>query len=152
MRFLSMIPANILDKREVIEICEKFNDLAPGTLHHFGEDSADIYHPFRDLYFTGLLGTLSYDPEESVTSQRFRRASDPLSIANFDMPDSEIYLIHPALDTFIRGQTTRGSFLQYQHIAVGENLSWQEHLRYSCKSKSSCRWSLILNSVIWRTM
>lgn len=124
---LTKIPGNILDKAEAIHICEQFNGLAPGTLHHFGENSDAISHPFRDLFFTGLLGTLSYDQEESVSLQRFRRASDPLSSSAFDLPDSAFYLIHPALDTFIRGQNTRGSFLQYQHIIVGEDLPWEDY-------------------------
>lgn len=127
LELMTQIPANILDKEEAIRICELFNGLSPGTLHHFGEDSEEISHPFRDLYFTGLLGYLSYDQEEDITVQRFRRASDPLSSAAFDLPDSPVYLIHPALDTFIRGQNTRGGFLQFQHITIGEDLPWENY-------------------------
>jgi hypothetical protein len=108
-------------------VCEAFNGLEPGTLQHFGEDSADIYHPFRDLYFVGLLGVLEYNQETGTVVQRFRRAHDPLATVTTVLPETMVYLIHPALDTYIRRQRTRGRFLQYQHITVGENLVWHAH-------------------------
>jgi hypothetical protein len=44
-----------------------------------------------------------------------------------ELPDSPVFLVHPALDTFIRSQRTRGPFLQFQHITVGEDLVWEPH-------------------------
>lgn len=126
-RFLAEIPSNILRKAEAIGACERFNGLEPGTLQHFGEDSSDIHHPFRDLYLAGLLGVLEYDPEPGTTRQRFRRPNDSIAHAETDLPDSPIFLVHPALDTFIRSQRTRTPFLQFQHIAVGENLPWEPY-------------------------
>ncbi|MFG0334780.1 MAG: serine/threonine protein kinase [Maioricimonas sp. JB049] len=127
LRLLAMIPGNILEKAEAIHICEQFNGLEPGTLRHFGEDSSEIFHPFRDLYFAGLLGTVAEDPESGGATQRFRRPNDSLSHAAAELPDSPVLLLHPALDTFIRSQRTRAPFLQYQYIAVGENLPWAPH-------------------------
>jgi serine/threonine protein kinase len=127
LRFLGGIPSNILEKAEAIRVCEDFNGLAPGTLGHFGEDSNDIFHPFRDLYFAGLLGVVEYDSERGVAVQRFRRPHDSFSHPATELPDSPAFLIHPALDTFIRNQRTRTPFLQYQHIPVGENLLWEPY-------------------------
>ena len=56
LRFLDLLGANILEKSDAVIACEAFNGLEPGTLGHFGEDSSDIFHPFRDLYLAGLLG------------------------------------------------------------------------------------------------
>lgn len=127
MQFLSLIPGNILDKAEAIAVCERFNGLEQGSLEHFGEDSSEIYHPFRDLYFAGLLGVIQRDPELGITVQRFRQAHDSLAHGATDLPESSVFLIHPALDTFIRSQRTRMPFLQYQHVAVGEALVWDSY-------------------------
>lgn len=127
LRFLALLPSNILHKHEAVRACEIYNGLAEGTLQHFGEDSPDIYHPFRDLYLTGLLGIVERDPELGISLQRFRRAHDALAFGARDLPESPVYLLHPALDTFIRAQRTRAGFLQYQHIAVGDELLWEPH-------------------------
>ncbi len=127
LRFLAAIPSNILEKHEAVQVCEQFNGLEPGVLQHFGEDSIDIFHPFRDLYFAGMLGVVEYDSETGLTQQRFRRPHDSLVYAADDLPESSVFLIHPALDLYIRGQRTRTPFLQFQHIPVGEQLAWESH-------------------------
>jgi hypothetical protein len=127
LKFLARLPSNILRGDEAFRVCEEFNGLEPGTLEHFGEDSADIFHPFRDLYFVGLLGVVERDPETGGMIQRFRRPHDPLAPATTHLPESPVFLIHPALDTFIRRQLTRSPFIQFQHIRVGDNLEWQRH-------------------------
>jgi hypothetical protein len=138
LRFFAAIPANILDKPDAIRACEEFNRLEPGTLEHFGEDSSDIFHPFRDLYFAGLLGVVQRDPEMGITIQRFRRPHDSLTYSATELPDSPLFLIHPALDTFIRAHRTRTPFLQFQHVRVGENMLWEP------RSKTANSWT-------WRT-
>jgi hypothetical protein len=127
LQFLSRLPSNILEKAEAVRICEEFNGLDPGALKHFGEDSEEIFHPFRDLYFVGLLGVLQRDQETGNMVQRFRRPHDPLTPSTTELPESAVYLLHPALDTFIRRQRTGSPFLQFQHIRVGDNLTWQPH-------------------------
>jgi len=127
LRFFAAIPGNILEKPEAIRVCEEYNGLEPGTLEHFGEDSSDIFHPFRDLYFAGLLGVVQRDPETGTTIQRFRRPLDSLTHSAAELPDSPVFLIHPALDTFIRSQRTRTPFLQFQHVPVGENMLWETY-------------------------
>jgi len=127
LRFLAAIPSNILEKGDAIRVCEEFNGLEPGTLEHFGEDSSAIFHPFRDLYLAGLLGVVQPDPETGHAIQRFRRPHDPLTQWAAALPDSPVYLVHPALDTFIQAQHTRTAFLQFQHVPVGDNLLWEPH-------------------------
>lgn len=127
MRFLAAIPGNILEKRDAIRVCEQFNGLEAGTLTHFGEDSSEIFHPFRDLYFAGLLGVVESDLEHGVQRQRFRRPHDSLAQANSELPASDVFFLHPALDTFIRSQRTRTRFIQCQHIPVGDGLAWEPY-------------------------
>ncbi|MCA8999362.1 MAG: protein kinase, partial [Planctomycetaceae bacterium] len=104
LRFLLDLSANVLDKADAIRVCEVFNGLEPGTLQHFGEDSTEIYHPFQDLYFSGLLGVVTRDPEDGTMIQRFRKPHDSLIHSATELPESPFFLIHPALDTFIRAQ------------------------------------------------
>lgn len=127
MRFLSQVPGNILERNVAIRLCEQFNGLEPGTLAHFADDSDAIYHPFRDLYFVGLLGVVHRDPESGMLVQRFRRPHDSVSPTAAELLDSPVLLIHPALDTFIRRQRIGSDFIQFQHIRVGENLVWQPY-------------------------
>jgi hypothetical protein len=127
LRFLAALPANILEKPEAVQVCEQFNGLEPGTLRHFGETSSDIFHPFLDLYLAGLLGVVVYDAETGMTHQRFRKPHYALTHTASDLPDSPVFLIHPALDTFIRGWHTGTPFMQFQYVAVGDNLAWEPY-------------------------
>jgi hypothetical protein len=124
-RFFAALPGNILDKADACRVCEDFNGLEPGSLQHFGEESSEIFHPFRDLYFAGLLGIVVHDTSEGVSLQRFRRPQDSWTDTAAHIPDSGFYLLHPALDTFIRQQRSQGSFLQHQHVSVGDNELWR---------------------------
>lgn len=128
-RFLAMLPSNILEYAEMVQICEQFNGLEPGTLQHFGHSSDEIFHPFLDLFFAGLLGVIDSQGEHGEVVQRFRRPHDSLDRIASELPESPVYLIHPALDTFIRAQRGRQPFLQFQHIQVGEDLRWEPHYR-----------------------
>ncbi len=79
-------------------------DWNPGRWRTSAKILADIFHPFRDLYFVGLLGVLQRDQETGNTIQRFRRPHDPLVPEAVELPETPVFLIHPALDTFIRRQ------------------------------------------------
>jgi tRNA A-37 threonylcarbamoyl transferase component Bud32 len=127
LRFLAGIPSNILEKADAVRVCEEFNGLEPGTLEHFGEDSGGIFHPFRDLYLAGMLGVVQRDPELGIALQRFRRPHDSLTYSAAELPSSPVFLIHPALDAFIRSQRTRTPFLAFQHVPVGDNLPWEPY-------------------------
>ena len=104
----------------------KFNGLEPGTLAHFGEDSErHLPSVSRSCISRACWASSSAIPKRALTIQRFRRPHDSLSRSATELPDSPVFLIHPALDTFIRAQRT--SFLQFQHIPVGENLVWHPY-------------------------
>ncbi len=126
-RLFSLLPGNVLERSEAVEVAEAFNGLDAGTIGHLGAESEVIFHPFRDLYLTGLLGVVERDSETGVMTQRFRRPHDRLGRGASTLPESEHYLLHPALETFLQGQGRRDGFLQCHHLVVGENLPWNPH-------------------------
>lgn len=127
LRFLASIPRNVLNRADAVAVCEHFNGLAPGTLQHFGEDSGDIYHPFRDLYLAGLLGVVEANSETGTVVQRFRQPHDVLQDIGFELPDSEYFLIHPALNSFIAKQRVKKPYDVHQHTRVGHGQVWEPY-------------------------
>lgn len=127
-RFFSHIPRNILSREEVYEVCAAFNGIDAATLKQYGRDSADLFHPFWELYSTGLLGVLEEDPDgEPGELQSFKQPADVVHASPTDLPDSAYYLIHPALDALIR---LRRRSLPYQvsnFIVIGHGLPWLPH-------------------------
>jgi hypothetical protein len=117
----------VLERSEAVEVAEAFNGLEAGTIGHLGEESDVIFHPFRDLYLTGLLGVVDRDSESGAMTQRFRRPHDRLGGGASTLPESEHFLLHPALETYLEGQGRRDGFLQCHHLVVGENLPWLPH-------------------------
>ena len=150
LRFLACVPANILEKADAVRVCEEFNGLEPGSLQHFGEDSSDIFHPFLDLYLAGLLGVLQSDPETGIAYQRFRRPHDALTGSATDLPGSPIFLLHPALDTVIRGQRARAhscsTSMQLWEITCPGSRTFPR----SCKSRKHSKKSITISSLTWR--
>ncbi len=124
-RFFAEVFQNILTLDDAIEICERFNGLQPGSIRLLGQDSPEIYHPFRDLYVAGLLGVIEQDAETGGMNQRFRQPHDMLSTMGTDLPVSTFYLIHPALNRFMKQYRNRESYLIFQHIALGQGLFWE---------------------------
>ncbi len=125
-RFLGLLPANALTHRQAIEVCERFNGLEPGTLQHFDHNSDHLFHPFRDMYFAGLLGIVQSESETNHRYQRFRKPHESLGPI-MRLPESDVYLLHPALSGYFRYLQVRQDFLQFEYLPVGENLAWETH-------------------------
>ena len=132
-RFLAGIPRNVLSRDEAIEVSERFNGLTPGSLSHFGDDSSDIFHPFRDLYLAGLLGVVDVDHETGTLTQRFRQPQDVLQDVGFELPASDQYLIHPALNSFIAQHRTTTPYLVHQHALIGHGRVWEPYYSLFCE-------------------
>lgn len=124
LSFLSNLPANIMTHSEAIAASARFNGLPENDLGHFDEESPDIFHPFRDLFLTGLLGVVSRN-DQDAEMQRFRRPDDVFNDASRDLPRSSHYFVHPALSEYIRAHQLAGDFRIIQHVLVGENAPWQ---------------------------
>ncbi len=141
-RFLGSIPRNILNRAEAIEVCEQFNGLSAGSLQHFGEESGDIFHPFRDLYLAGLLGVVETDSDSGQRLQRFRQPQDFLSDTRFELPESDYYLIHPALNSFISARRTQSPYYVYQHVLLGHRLRWESYFGLFCEIEKQLKTNL----------
>lgn len=133
LRFLASIPQNILTRKEAIDICEQFNGLESGTIKTLGEDSVHIYHPFRDLFLAGLLGVVEDDLETGHRYQRFRQPNDVLQDVGFELPESDYYLIHAALNRFIDQIRSQGRYLVFQQTVIGNEQRWEEFHGIFCE-------------------
>ena len=127
LRLLSSIPANILSREQVVEVCARFNGLPLEAVRQFGEESGDIYHPIRDLYNLGLLGIIVLDVDSDKAMQKFKQPDDPLSDTNPALPSSSFYLVHPALSVFISQQRSTNDYYTFRHVVVGENAIWRPY-------------------------
>ena len=121
--FLGQLPANILTRPQAIAVSARFNGLPDDSLWHFDEESPELFHPFRDLYLTGLLGFVRRN-DQDIQTQRFRQPDDMLTDAAADLPNSRHYFIHPALSEYIQQHRQAGDYRIIQHVLVGENAAW----------------------------
>jgi hypothetical protein len=135
LNFLSQFPVNIVSHDDAIAISARFNGLPEDTYHHFGEESPQLFHPFRDLFLTGLLGVVRRD-DQDVESQRFRQPDDMLTDTARDLPRSSHYFVHPALSEYIQFHRQSRVFRIVQHVLVGENATWQPFDHIICQIES----------------
>lgn len=123
-RFFRLLPQSILSLGDAIRVCEQFNGLSPDTLREIGIHAAEIFHPFRDLYIAGLLGVIKRDPQTEQAWQRFRQPHDYLQLKRVELPASEYYLLHPALNRYLTMVRQPNDYLPFQHLTVGQGLPW----------------------------
>ncbi|MCA9072855.1 MAG: protein kinase, partial [Planctomycetaceae bacterium] len=123
--FLRMLPANILSREEAVAISAAYNGISSESLQQFGEESPELFHPFRDLYMTGLLGNIAEDQDTDRLLQKFRQPEDQFSDLATELPNSDYYFLHPALSGFVRRHRSNADFYVYQHVLVGENGTWR---------------------------
>src|SRR5262249_23886072 len=127
LRFLSLLPHNILTRQEAIEVYCAFNGLDPAAFAAIGPDAEGMRHPFWELYCAGLLGAVVPSREGGEAKQRFKQPSDLLDDSQSALPNVDFYLIHPSLDELIRKHRSPGSYCVFQHIAVGHNCPWKSY-------------------------
>ncbi len=125
LRFLALLPYNILTRREVIRISYQFNYLEAECFEVFG-DSDGLFHPFWELYSAGLLGAVVPDPDGRGAWQRFKQPRDVIEDSQSALPDVQFYLIHPALNGLIRKYRPAGGYHTFQTIVVGHNAPWEK--------------------------
>jgi len=121
--FLGLLRNNIMTREQAIAISRQFNGLPAAQPYEFDEESNEIFHPFRDLFLTGLLGVVKRN-DQDVCYQRFRQPDDALSTSTSDLPNSSHYFIHPALSEYIQQSRSSNHYRIIQQILVGENAPW----------------------------
>jgi serine/threonine protein kinase len=126
LRLFSLLPHNILTHAEVVKAYYQFNYLDPECAG-FDHYSEKLHHPFWELYSAGLLGVVVQDPGSNQKVQKFKQPLDMFHDSQVALPTVEFYLIHPALDWFIRTNRPRDDYHLFQHIVVGHNCPWPNH-------------------------
>lgn len=127
LRFFSLLPHNILTRDEAIGICCRLNNISPDAYEFYASDSAQLHHPFCELYRAGLLGVVATDPDSHTAVQRFKQPHDLVNDFESSVPETPFYLIHPALDGCIRKYRTTGVYNVFQHVVVGHGQPWEDH-------------------------
>lgn len=121
--FLGLLRTNIMTREQAIRISRQFNGLPSDLADGFDEESAEIFHPFRDLFLAGLLGVVKRN-DQDLQFQRFRQPDDNLGASANDLPKSSHYFIHPALSEYIQQSRPSSEYRIIQQILIGENAPW----------------------------
>ena len=144
------IETNVLTPEQLGEIRDAY--LADLGYAAAQDPNADVSHPFSVLHKLGLLGTVR--PEFGNQGRRLQWFLQPTEIRinnNPELPLSEQYLIHPALDQSIyersAGKFTRG--YNTRNI-IGNQLEWEDPISYSFVLKGDMvGYSLVMNSELY---
>jgi hypothetical protein len=126
LRLFSLLPHNILTHAELVKTYYQFNYLDPdcAAFDHYSEK---LHHPFWELYSAGLLGVVIQDQGSHQKVQKFKQPSDMFHDSQVALPTVDFYLIHPALDWFIRKHRPKDDYNLFQHIVVGHSCPWPNH-------------------------
>lgn len=129
-RFFSLTTKNVFKLREMIEICSRYNT----EVECLAIDSPEAHietcrkckaanHIFCDLYRIGLLGI--------VKTEEIRRDKTPYQyfeipghVRATHLPESQYYLLHPAMDDYIKEEQANNLFSAIRGIIVGQGRKW----------------------------
>ncbi len=125
-KFLSMLPSNILTRKEAESIYCRFNDIATADFGAIDPHADQYDHPFWEMYSAGLLGILSEDLDSQRMVQEFKQPHDMIHDSQSALPNVDYYFIHPSLDRHIRNLSA-GSYHVFQHIPVGHLCPWESY-------------------------
>ena len=116
------------------------------------DPDGEISHPFSVLHKLGLLGTVRLEfGNQGKWRQRFLQPTEIRINNDPELPLSEYYLIHPALDQSIyegtAGKYTRG--YDTRNI-IGNQLEWEDPIAYSFVLKGDMvGYSQVMNSELY---
>ncbi len=127
-RFFSFFRRNILTKSEIQDICRKYNNHFDACISYHGGNCRDcnaVYHIFCDLYRIGLLGIVTrHETKQDITySQHFETTG---KVRSTFLPDSNYYLIHPAVDHYIKVILENLLYSPVRGAVVGHGENWTE--------------------------
>jgi hypothetical protein len=144
------IETNVLTVDQLEETRDAYvADLGNGSSHDPEDETG---HPFSVLYKLGLLGTVRLEfGNRGRWLQRFLQPTEIQISNDTELPVSEYYLIHPALDQSIYERSaekfTRG--YDTQNI-IGNQLEWEEPISYSFVLKGDMvGYSHVMNSELY---
>src|SRR5215831_4243524 len=144
------IEANVLTLEQLGEVGAVYvADLGNGASQDREDETG---HPFSVLYKLGLLGTVRLEfGNQGRWLQRFLQPTEIQISNDTELPVSEYYLIHPALDQSIyersAGKFTRG--YDTRNI-IGNQLEWTDPITYSFVLKGDMvGYSHVMNSELY---
>ena len=134
-KLFDLIHSNILNKREMKEICREFNDLDTGTCENKNCSECKETHVFCTLYKIGLLGVVWEDSVEDKVQQRFLPPGHEMPEPGIsgELDDSKCYLIHPALNSLIYNRNKKPGRAEYRinpTTVVGDTYEWTDTMIY----------------------
>ena len=143
------VEANVMNLDQIEEISEAYvADLGNAVSR---DADVEIGYPFSVLHKLGLLGTVRLEfGNQGRWLQRFLQPTEIQISNDAELPVSEYYLIHPALDQsiyersagFTRGYDTRN--------IIGNQLEWEEPISYSFVLKGDMvGYSHVMNSELY---
>src|SRR6202048_4760534 len=149
---LRRIEANVLTLDQLDEVSAAYvADLGDASRDPDGE----MGHPFSVLHKLGLLGTVRLEfGNQGRWRQCFLQPTEIQISNDNELPVSEYYLIHPALDQSIyersSGKFTRG--YDTRNI-IGNQLEWEDPITYSFVFKGDMvGYSRVMNSELYEVV
>src|ERR1700758_1382617 len=144
------IEANVLTLDQLNEVSDVYVAALGDAASR--DPDGEIGHPFSVLHKLGLLGTVRLEfGNQGRWRQRFLQPTEIQINNEPELPVSEYYLVHPALDQsiyersagkFIRGYDTRN--------IIGNQLEWEDPISYSFVLKGDMLgYSHVMNSELY---
>ena len=125
MRLLSSIPFGVLSRDDLVDIWCQFNGVDREYFESYTRGTDDVFHPFRELYDCGLLGVVSSGADSASKIQQFKQPHHPMDAYRYDLPRSEVYLLHPSLHALMRRLGIQDNYHGMRNILVGQDLPWR---------------------------
>lgn len=129
-RFFALTHKNIFTLDEMIDICSKYNNGIACAAKSMQTNHAELCrtcaaanHIFCDLYRIGLLGIIKSNEVKSDKS-RYQYFNIPGHIRSEHLPNSPFYLLHPAMDHYIKDELANNFFSPVRGIIVGQGRKW----------------------------
>ena len=144
------IEANVLTLDQLEEVSSAYvADLGDAQSR---DPDDEIGHPFSVLHKLGLLGTVRLEfGNQGRRRQCFLQPTEIQINNDPELPVSEYYLIHPALDQSIY-EKTAGKFIRGYDTRniIGNQLDWEEPINYSFVLKGDVvGYSQVMNSELY---
>ncbi|MCA9709128.1 MAG: serine/threonine protein kinase [Myxococcales bacterium] len=124
-KFLALLPYGVLTREDAIDVWCRLHGVEREYFDTYGRDSPDVYHPFRELYDCGVLGTIEQDGPRAV--QRFKQPHDAIDGLHHELPRSPYYLLHPALHALIQRVSQGTPCRVFHHVVIGHDRPWPPH-------------------------
>lgn len=119
-RFFTIVPSNVLTKKDLKRLCGKLNDSL--DCHAKKCVECDRTHVFCSLYNVGLLGVVERDELAGRNVQRFLHPGEAARNGKGLLPKSSYYLLHPVANDLIRDHN-RGYQISLLQV-IGDRQPW----------------------------